>query len=88
MNVLIKIAELWLWLTVVLYLWWALLQVFDLWAFDIFQNVIDFLTVLIWYNNISVFLKIMWWILIVYCGRWIISWASNNWWQTPNNRWN
>lgn len=88
LKVLIQTVEVGIWLTIALFLWNELLKLLNLWILDIFNPIFNTFVYLFWYNVVSIFVKILTWIFIVMAWRWIMSWASNNWWQTPNNNWN
>lgn len=86
-NFVIKVFEIWIWLTVALFMWGALLQVLYEGSFSYF-NVFWDLSYLIWYRATSILVSVLCWILVVMAWRWIISFVSWNGWQTPNQNWN
>lgn len=87
-RTLIQVVEIWIWITIAFYFWKWILKLLDYWVFDEFSSVLVNFKYLFWYDIAFVFVYTLGAILIVMFGRWIMSWASNNWWQTPNNNWN
>lgn len=84
----IQIVEIWITLTVATLLAWEFLKLLDLWVLEFFNPVFNSFAELFGYSTVKIFVGILCAILVVMAGRWLMSWASNNWWQTPNNKWN
>lgn len=87
-KTIIQVAEVWIWLTVALWLGWKFISIMWFWVFEPFKTVLNNLSILFGFTYADIFVKVLIWILIVMGARWIISFVSNNWWQTPNNNWN
>lgn len=87
-KTLIQVAELWIWLTIAFYLWKWMLSLLNMWMFDEYSSLFLYFKYLFWFDITFVFVYILGAVFVVMFGRWIMSWASNNWWQTPNNKWN
>lgn len=85
----IQIIEAWIWIGVVITVWKYILNI--LWDTDILDYVRGVFQDLVYFFGsgfTALFLSSFLWIILIYFGRWAISWSSTNWWQTPNNRWN
>jgi hypothetical protein len=87
-KALIQVAEVWLGLTVVYFLGSAIIHILSLWVFDEYNWILSYFVSMFWYWEWITFALILCWVFVVMAGRWVMSWASNNWWQTPNNNGN
>ena len=85
MKIVVQIAEAFIWLTVAYFLGSVILRILSLWVFDEYNGILQYFVYLFWYQEWVVFAVLLSWIFVVMAGRWCMSWASNNWWQTPNN---
>lgn len=88
MKTIIQVVEIWIALTIVVFVWNAFLNILSFWVFDSFNVVFNYFVYLFGYNITVSFTVILCSLFVVMVGRWAMSWASNNWWQTPNNNWN
>ena len=84
----VQIVEIWIALTIVVFFWNSVLKILSFGVFDSFSSVFNYFAYLFWYEITLAFTVILSSLMVVMVGRWCMSWASNNWWQTPNNNWN
>lgn len=87
-KTLIQILEIGIWLTVAMFLWWKIIALTDNWLFTTWRELGVYFADLFGFSFYNLFFWLMCAVLVVMAWRWIMSWASNNWWQTPNNKWN
>lgn len=84
----VQLAEAWIWLTIAFYLWKWIMQLLNMWLFSEYSSMFHPFVQMFWYDITFIFVYILCAVMVVMVGRWVMSWASNNWWQTPNNNWN
>ena len=87
-KTLIQIVEIWIALTITIFLWNAILKILSYWIFDEYNWIFNYFAYLFWYDITVWFTIVLCALFVVMAWRWAMSWASNNWWQTPNNNWN
>lgn len=84
----VQIAEIWIAITIAVFVWNALLKILSLGVFNEYNWVFNYFVALFGFDITVWFTVVLCALFVVMAGRWIMSWASNNWWQTPNNNWN
>lgn len=88
MKVIVQVVEIWIAITIAVFLWSAMLKILSFWIFKEYNSVFSYFVSLFWYDITVWFTVVLCALFVVMAGRWVMSWASNNWWQTPNNNWN
>lgn len=89
MKVIVQIIEAWIWISIVIGVGAVITKIFqETSIMDYIEGIFVQLWDLLWWEITTLFYSVFLWCILIYIGRWAISWSSSNWWQTANNKWN